>query len=70
MPGEDKIKSVLVLMMENRSFDHIFGDMPGVDGLFQPDGQFKPDAFNTMNPETDPGGDKETSTTGPRRSRR
>ena len=58
MPGEDKIKSVLVLMMENRSFDHIFGDMPGVDGLFQPDGQFKPDVFNTMDPETNPDGDK------------
>jgi phospholipase C len=29
----DKIKHVVVLMLENRSFDHIMGDFPGVDGI-------------------------------------
>src|SRR5579871_4214165 len=29
----NRIEHVVVLMMENRSFDHIFGYRPGVDGL-------------------------------------
>jgi phospholipase C len=41
-------------MMENRSFDHIFGDMPKVNGLFDPPGQLKPDIYNTMHPESQP----------------
>ncbi len=51
---KDKIKSVLVLMLENRSFDHIFGAMPGVDGLLGPVGELKDDVYNTMHPESDP----------------
>ena len=27
-----RIQHVVVLMMENRSFDHLLGDLPGVDG--------------------------------------
>lgn len=38
-----KIKHVVVLMMENRSFDHLFGFRPGVNGL-------KGDEFNLLNP--------------------
>jgi phospholipase C len=29
----DNIKNVVVLMLENRSCDHLFGDFPGVDGI-------------------------------------
>src|SRR3954454_11761995 len=32
-PGLDKIKHVVVIMQENRSFDSYFGTYPGVDGL-------------------------------------
>jgi phospholipase C len=28
-----KIQNVVVLMLENRSFDHLLGDLPGVDGI-------------------------------------
>lgn len=37
-------------MFENRSFDHLLGDMPGVNGLFDADGQLKPNAYNYTNP--------------------
>jgi len=30
---KQKIKHVVVLMMENRSFDHMLGYMKGVDGV-------------------------------------
>ena len=33
VPPQDKIKHVVVLMEENRSFDHMCGFFPGVDGL-------------------------------------
>ena len=33
IPPQDKIKHVVVLMEENRSFDHMCGFFPGVDGL-------------------------------------
>jgi phospholipase C len=29
----DKIKHVIIIMQENRSFDHYFGTFPGVDGI-------------------------------------
>lgn len=37
------IQHVIVLMFENRSFDHILGDMPGVNGV-------TPDLYNTYFP--------------------
>ena len=37
--GIHKIKHVIVVMQENRSFDHYFGTYPGVDGLTLVDGQ-------------------------------
>jgi phospholipase C len=30
---EQRIEHVVVLMLENRSFDHMLGDLPGVDGV-------------------------------------
>lgn len=44
------IQHVIVLMFENRSFDHLLGAMPGVDGVFDTNGNLKPDLYNTMNP--------------------
>src|SRR5438876_5419699 len=39
--GIHKIKHVIVIMQENRSFDHYFGTYPGADGLPRtPDGDF------------------------------
>ena len=32
-PGIHKIKHVVVIMQENRSFDSYFGTYPGVDGI-------------------------------------
>ena len=31
--GLSKIKHVIVIMQENRSFDHYFGTYPGADGI-------------------------------------
>ncbi|HEV7878859.1 MAG TPA: alkaline phosphatase family protein [Bradyrhizobium sp.] len=44
------IQHVVVLMFENRSFDHLLGAMPGVDGVLDGQGNLKPDLYNTMNP--------------------
>jgi phospholipase C len=50
------IKNVIVLMFENRSFDHLLGAMPGVDGVIASvDGviggnNVKADLYNTMKP--------------------
>jgi len=49
IPGLEHIKRVVVLMFENRSFDHIFGALPGVNGLFQ-NGQINPNYYNLPNP--------------------
>jgi phospholipase C len=38
-PGAGLIKHVVVIMQENRSFDHYFGTFPGADGLAMTDGQ-------------------------------
>jgi phospholipase C len=39
-PGIHKIKHVIVVMQENRSFDEYFGTYPGADGLPGRDGRF------------------------------
>ena len=52
-PGLAKIKRVVVLMFENRSFDHIFGALPGVNGLFQ-NGQINQNYYNLPNPLAEP----------------
>jgi phospholipase C len=33
MPTNQDIKHIVYLMFENRSFDHVFGDLPNVDGV-------------------------------------
>jgi phospholipase C len=38
--GIHKIKHVIVVMQENRSFDHYFGTFPGADGIPQRNGTF------------------------------
>jgi len=35
-PGLDQLKHIVVLMMENRSFDHMLGDVPGIGGIDDP----------------------------------
>ena len=44
--GIHKIKHVIIIMQENRSFDSYFGTFPGVDGLPTKDG-----AFTVCNPD-------------------
>jgi len=44
------IAHVIVLMFENRSFDHLLGAMPGVDGVLDPAGNVYSNLYNTMNP--------------------
>lgn len=48
------IKRIVVLMFENRSFDHLFGAFPGVNGLFK-NGQINQDYFNLPDPLSPPG---------------
>ena len=38
--ARSKIKHIVVIMQENRSFDHYFGTYPGADGLPRQDGKF------------------------------
>jgi phospholipase C len=40
LSGIHKIKHIVVIMQENRSFDHYFGTFPGADGLPVSNGQF------------------------------
>jgi phospholipase C len=49
--GIHKIQHVVVIMQENRSFDHYFGLYPGADGLPHQGGQ-----FNVCVPDPDNGG--------------
>lgn len=49
IPGLGHIKRVVVVMFENRSFDHIFGALPGANGLLQ-DGQINQNYFNLSLP--------------------
>jgi phospholipase C len=39
LPGIQKIKHIIVIMQENRSFDEYFGTYPGADGILMQDGQ-------------------------------
>ena len=42
-PASDFIKHVIIIVQENRSFDHYFGTFPGADGIpMLPDGTPKP----------------------------
>lgn len=46
----EAIKHVVVLMFENRSFDHLFGAFPGVNGIFTEDGCVNPEIYNLADP--------------------
>lgn len=48
------ITNVIVLMFENRSFDHLLGAMPGVDGVLDASGKVKSGLYNTKNPLAPP----------------
>jgi phospholipase C len=52
-PGLANIKRVVVMMFENRSFDHIFGALPGVNGLLE-NGQINQSYFNLPDPLSPP----------------
>lgn len=56
------IQNVIVLMFENRSFDHILGAMPGVNGVLSKSGVVNPALYNTMYP-TQPESSSNPSTT-------
>lgn len=45
-PGLDALKHIVVLMMENRSFDHMLGSLPGIGGLDEAAAFINPDANN------------------------
>lgn len=51
------IEHVVVLMFENRSFDHLFGAFPGADGVLAADGSVKPDVYNLDDPTRPEGPD-------------
>jgi phospholipase C len=42
--GLDKLQHIVVLMMENRSFDHMLGSLPGIGGLDDAPAYTNPDA--------------------------
>ncbi|MCX4240391.1 alkaline phosphatase family protein [Paraliomyxa miuraensis] len=45
-----RMKHVVVLMLENRSFDHMLGMLPGVDGVLGNDGRIDPRHYNYADP--------------------
>jgi len=46
--GLDKLQHIVVLMMENRSFDHMLGSLPGIGGLDDAGAYANPDAANNQ----------------------
>lgn len=46
MNASERIEHIVVLMLENRSFDHMLGLLPGVEGLLGKDGQIRKDLSN------------------------
>lgn len=44
--GLDKLQHIVVLMMENRSFDHMLGSLPGIGGIDDAGAYANPDASN------------------------
>lgn len=44
------IEYVVVLMLENRSFDHMMGTLPGVNGILASNGQPNPKYYNNATP--------------------
>src|SRR5271170_4195891 len=52
--GLAAIEKVVVLMFENRSFDHILGALPGVNGVLDASGNVKSDLYNLPDPTQPP----------------
>jgi phospholipase C len=50
----EQIKHVVVLMFENRSFDHVFGAFPGANGILDGNGRPKPEFYNLADPTNPP----------------
>jgi phospholipase C len=55
-----QIKHVVVLMFENRSFDHVFGAFPGANGVLDENGNVKPEIYNLADPTSPPGPSNQT----------
>jgi phospholipase C len=55
-----EIKHVVVLMFENRSFDHLFGAFPGANGILDESGGVKPDIYNLADPTRPQGPSNQT----------
>jgi len=47
-PGLDALKHIVVLMMENRSFDHMLGSLPGIGGIDDAGAFANPDTTGAM----------------------
>jgi phospholipase C len=47
-PGLDALKHIVVLMMENRSFDHMLGSLPGIGGIDDAGAFTNPDTTGAM----------------------
>src|SRR3954447_24743661 len=56
----DNIKHVVVLMFENRSFDHVFGAFPGANGVLDQNGNVKPECYNLADPNRSSGPTNQT----------
>ena len=54
------IKHVVVLMFENRSFDHLFGAFPGANGVLDQNGNVKPECYDFADPTQPPGSSNRT----------
>ena len=50
MPNNSSITHIVVLMMENRSLDHLLGTQPGVNGILGANGKPNPNLFNLAKP--------------------
>lgn len=48
--GIQNFSHIVVLMFENRSFDHLFGAFPGVNGVLDEAGHVKPGLYNLADP--------------------
>ena len=50
MDNAPQIDHIVVLMLENRPFDHMLGTMPGVEGVLDSSGDPRTDLVNYANP--------------------
>ena len=50
MPNAPRIDHIVLLMLENRSFDHVLGTLPGVEGVLDTRGRLRTDLVNHADP--------------------